>query len=89
MLLKIVHAEYLDAYKIKLIFNTGFEAQVDLESKIFNDHRAIFKPLRELAFFRSFSLDRWTIRWPNQLDLAPEFLDQLAKQQAALKTVKT
>lgn len=81
MLLKVSRAEYLKDYKIKLNFNDGFEAQVDLKDKIFNDHREVFKPLKEVNFFKSFGLDRWTIYWSNHLDLAPEFLYDLAKKQ--------
>ena len=84
MFLKISDAEYLHGYKLKLTFNNGFEGQGDLEGKIFNDHRPIFKPLRDRDFFKSFSLDRWTIYWSNQLDIAPEFLYELAKQQSPL-----
>ena len=81
MLLKVSQADYLDDYKIKLIFNDGFKTQVDLKDKVFNDHREIFKSLREVDFFKSFRLDRWTIYWPNNLDIAPEFLYELAKKQ--------
>ena len=81
MLLKVSQAKYIEDYKIKLIFNDGFKTQIDLKDKVFNDHREIFKPLREVDFFKSFSLDRWTINWPNHLDIAPEFLYELAKKQ--------
>jgi hypothetical protein len=82
MLLEVVEAEYLGAYKIALVFNTGYSGTVDLEAAIFNDHRAIFKPLRDRSYFKTFTLCWNTICWDNEADFAPEFLLELARRQA-------
>ena len=86
MLLKISKAKHVAQYKIKLIFNDGLETEVDLKKKVHEDHREIFKALKDVEFFKTFELDRWTINWSNNLDLAPEYLYDLAKRQAELKT---
>ncbi len=81
ILLKITNAKYLEDYKLELSFNDGFNGVVDLEDKIFNDHRIIFKSLQKIEFFKKFSKNRWTIEWTNGVDLAPEFLRELAQKQ--------
>jgi len=80
-LLKITQAEYVEKYKIKVSFSDGFSAIVDLKDKIFSDHRKVFKKLQNIDFFRNFSKNRWTIEWDNGVDLAPEFLHELATKQ--------
>jgi len=80
-LLKITQAKYVDKYKIYLSFSNGFSAIVDLKDKIFSDHRKIFKKLQDVNFFKSFTKNRWTIEWENGVDLAPEFLHNLATKQ--------
>jgi len=73
----IIEAKYIRAYEIWLRFNDGNEGVVDLESTITNDHREIFKALKDLEAFKKFKLDADTIIWENGLDLAPEYLYDL------------
>ncbi len=77
-LLKITRAKYVDKYKIDLSFSNGFSAIVDLKDKIFSDHRKVFEKLQNIDFFKKFTKNRWTIEWENGVDLAPEFLHDLA-----------
>lgn len=74
MLISVINAEYIKEYKINLQFDNRDSGIVDLKDSIFNDHRKIFEPLRDVHFFKRFSLDSWTVIWPNQVDFAPEFL---------------
>lgn len=80
-LLKVTQAKYVDNYKIDLSFNDGFSAVVDLKEQIFSEHREIFKKLQNIDFFKKFTKNRWTIEWKNGVDLAPEFLHNLATEQ--------
>ncbi len=80
-LLKVIKASYVDGYKLDLLFNNQYSAVVDLKSSIFSDKREIFKQLQNLTFFKNFKQNRWTIEWENGLDLAPEFLYDLAIKQ--------
>lgn len=78
----VVEASYIKDYQIRLVFNDKKSGIVDLRSTIQDDHREIFKELKNLNKFRQFKVDADTIVWNNGLDLAPEYLhDLLLKQQ--------
>ena len=81
MLLEVISAEYLEAYKLSCVFNDGYTATLDLEATILNDHRPIFAPLKQQAYFKTFTTRLNTICWDNGADFAPEFLYELAKRQ--------
>jgi len=74
MLLNVINAEYINDYKINVFFDNGFNKIVDLKNTIFNDNRKIFEPLKNIDFFKKFSIKLNTITWENELDLAPEYL---------------
>jgi hypothetical protein len=46
MLLEVKEVKYIRDYLLKLKFNNGCEAYVDLESTLLNEKRKIFKPQR-------------------------------------------
>jgi len=77
MILEVIKAEYISDHKIRLWFNIGESKVVDLKETIFNDHRQIFQPLREIQYFKKFQLIFDTIGWENGLDLAPEYLYEI------------
>jgi len=81
VLLNVIKAKYLNDYKVQLSFNNGETKTVDLKGMVFQDKRAIFKPLREVEYFKRFEVKLNTISWPNELDPAPEFLYKLATEQ--------
>jgi hypothetical protein len=70
---KLVSAEYLDGYRIRLRFADEACGVVDLERQLWGE---VFEPLKRIARFREFRVDDEmnTIVWPNGADLAPEFL---------------
>ncbi|MCD4747261.1 MAG: DUF2442 domain-containing protein [Bacteroidales bacterium] len=74
MLLKVTNAKYINEYKIELFFNDGFNGIVDLENSIKGD---VFKPLKNIDYFKSFKKNRWTIEWDCDADFAPEYLYSL------------
>lgn len=79
-------AEYIKNYEVQLTFNNGEIKSVDLKNMIFQDHRKIFKPLRDLTYFKKFEIKFNTIAWANKLDPEPEYLYKLAKEQESSKT---
>ncbi len=81
MCISITKAEYISDYSIKLNFDNGEQGTVDLKATIFNDKRKIIETLRNVDFFKDFSLDSWTLVWKNELDLAPEYLYNLLNKK--------
>ncbi len=79
MILNVKSAEYCGDYKVFLVFDNGVSKIVDLKETIFDDHRKIFEPLRDINFFKNFSIQFNTIAWENGADFAPEYLLQLAE----------
>lgn len=75
----VTEAKYLEGYKVWLRFSDGLEGVVNLESTILNDRRSIFQALRNVEEFKQLRLDMDTLVWENGLDLAPEFLHTLLK----------
>ena len=70
---RIAEAKYAGDYRIWLRFADGVEGEVDLESELWGE---MFQPLKDKTLFARFQLypERSTIFWPNDADLAPEFL---------------
>jgi hypothetical protein len=79
----VTAGEYLHDYLIRVRFSDGTECVLDLEQTIFGDHRPIFSVLRDQALFRRFRVDMDTLVWENGLDLAPEYLYELATGAAS------
>lgn len=71
MFMHVTQAKYIDEYKIWLSFNDGAEGEIDLASELYG---AIFEPLKDKEFFKSFILEGHTLTWGNGADFAPEFL---------------
>lgn len=73
MILHVKQAKYLHDYVIWVRFNDGAEGEVDLAGELEGE---VFEPLKKLSHFRAFRIDPvlQTVVWPNETDLAPEFL---------------
>jgi len=71
MFLEVSQADYLDNYRIKLIFNNGKKKIVDLQNEL---KGSVYEPLRQLDYFKKFQLKYNTIEWDNGADYAPEYL---------------
>ena len=80
MFLEVSQANYLREYKINLIFNTGESKIVDLSQELIGH---VFEPLKDISFFRSFTIKYNTIEWSNGADFAPEFLLELGNIQGS------
>jgi hypothetical protein len=80
-MLCITKAKYLENYKIEIAFNNSLGGVIDLENIVKTDHRKIFQQLVDKKNFSQVQLKFDTIAWKNGLDLAPEFLFDLLKQQ--------
>ncbi len=79
MFLHVVDAKHTDGHRISLQFNDGTVGEVDLSQSL-EGH--IFEPLRDVEYFRQFSIVGHTVAWPNGADFAPEYLLEQVKSQA-------
>ena len=71
MFIEVVKAEYVDGYKVKLLFNNGETKIVDFASSL---NGIVFAPLKDIEFFKRFTIKFNTIEWENGADFAPEYL---------------
>ena len=73
----IVAAKPLDGYKVDVEFDTG-------ERGVFDCARYLDKPywkkLNDKEFFRKVFVDYGTLVWPDEIDIGPEDVWELAKR---------
>ena len=72
-MLSILKAHYDDEYKISLEFNDHKKGKIDLKDFIVNGKIKPFKALENIEKFKQFRVD-YTLKWNDNLDLAPEYL---------------
>jgi hypothetical protein len=71
MFIHVEKAKYISGYKVWPLFNDGVAGEIDLSPEL---HGEIFEPLKNVSFFKSFTLEGHTLSWDNGADFAPEFL---------------
>ena len=80
MFLHVTEAKYVADYRVRVSFNDGTSGQLDLSGSL---DGPIFEPLRDIDYFRSFSIVGHTLAWPNGADFAPEYLHSLVSTPAS------
>ncbi len=65
---KVVTAEVLPPYALRLTFDDGLVREVDLADDLWG---SMFEPLKDPAYFARVVVDHGTVVWPNGLDLDP------------------
>ena len=81
MFLHVIEAKHIKQHTLWLKFNDGSVGEVDLSQELQGD---IFKPLQNPDYFKTFSLQGYTLSWENGADFAPEFLKELMEKQSAV-----
>lgn len=76
MFLEVLEAEYLWDYLLKIKFNTGETKLVDLKESL---KGPVFEPLKDVNYFRKFTIRFNTLEWQNGADFAPEYLFRVGK----------
>lgn len=79
----VTKAEYISDYLLELTFNDGVKAAIDFSKWI--ERYPFFEPLKNIDYFKNFSLDGWTVVWPNGADIAPETLHKIAVESQQLQ----
>lgn len=76
MFIEVIKADYLDGYRVKLLFNNGEKRIVDLSQSL---NGSVFEPLKDIEFFKRFTIKFNTIEWENGADFAPEYLYEIGE----------
>ena len=79
-MLHVTSAEYVDRYRIRVIFNNGNHGIADFSESL---DGPVFFPLRDVDYFKTFRIEGHTLSWANGADFAPEYVAELALQQSA------
>lgn len=77
MILRITELQVVGPHLLRLAFNDRTQKVVDVSALL---DGPVFEPLKDPAFFACAQLDpiTGTAVWPNEVDLAPEALHELA-----------
>lgn len=75
MFLHVTEARHIADHRVCVSFNDGASAEIDLSGSL---DGPIFEPLRDVEYFKAFSIVGYTLAWPNGADFAPEYLQSLA-----------
>lgn len=73
MILNITKADYINEFKVKILFNDGLEKIVDLKNYINSKKHPFFQPLKDIENFKNFNVHK-TLVWESGADIAPEYL---------------
>lgn len=67
----VTEVKYISDYILELTFNTGEVKRFDFKS-LYNE--GICRKLRNMSYFKNFTLDGFTVDWNNEIGFAPEYL---------------
>ena len=73
-LISVKNANYIKDYCIAITFSNGVKKIINLEKELLGE---VFKPLNDKDFFKTFTINPFTIEWSNGADFAPEFLYEI------------
>ena len=68
---KIVGAEYVSGYILRLTFNTGEVRLMDFTPLM---QKGICQKLKDMDYFKSVRLDPFTVDWNDEIGFAPRHL---------------
>ena len=74
MFIEVTKAEYIEGYRLLLLFNTGEKRIVDLRDSL---KGPVYIPLKDISYFKNFSIKFNTVEWENGADFAPEYLYEI------------
>ena len=70
-ILRVLSADYVRDYVLRLTFNNGEVRDVDFVPLM---QKGICRKLQDMDYFRSYTLDPFTVDWHNEIGFAPESL---------------
>jgi hypothetical protein len=78
--MRVLKVEYVNDYRLNILFSDKKTKIVDLEEKI-KHAKGIFLPLKKLDYFKKVTIDdcHLSICWPNGADICPDVLYNIGK----------
>ena len=76
-LISVKNANYIKDYSIAITFSNGVKKIINLEKELWGE---VFEPLNDKDFFKTFTINPFTIEWSNGADFAPEFLYEIGQE---------
>lgn len=70
-ILTVTRAEYVDGYILHIWFSDGVEKLFDFSGEL---SHGICRKLKDLDYFKRFTIDPFTIDWNNEIGFVPEYL---------------
>lgn len=70
-ILTIEKAEYIKGYTLHIFFNNGVDKFFDFSQEL---SKGICGKLKDMDYFKKFTIDPFTIDWNNEIGFAPEYL---------------
>jgi len=85
MLYDVVDAKYIDAYKLKVVFEDNKQGIVDFSSYLNQD--GVFRKFQDISFFKKFKVNKelGTIVWNDEIDIAPETIYERCSSIVSIK----
>lgn len=77
---RVKNAKYLEDYKILLTFDNKKKKVVDFEKALDGFTGQVFIPLRNVDYFKNFTIALFTVTWPNEADVSPDYLYEVGEE---------
>jgi hypothetical protein len=75
--IKILNAQTIAPFQIKLQFNDGTEEMFNASDYLVQHNGPLLDALRDSDYFNRFFIDAGALCWPNGLELSPQRLHEL------------
>nr|WP_300988996.1 DUF2442 domain-containing protein [Thiocapsa sp.] len=83
IVIKLNEAQYLGDGRIALVFSDGSQGIFDVRAYCAARRGPLLQPLESEAYVKRFIIDAGALGWPNGLELSPERLYELSRQDVA------